>query len=216
MAKQLKLRRGTTAQHSTFTGASGEVTVDTDKKTLVVHDGTTAGGTPVLSAAAGAVGTANIANNSVTAAKLASGAARANFGAGAVLQVVSVEYGTSMSTSSTTAVDTGLSASITPTSATSKILVLVSQSITPPTVGSNSYGVVQIVRNSSLIAADNRVNNNTQFLHTTWSYCILDSPATTSATTYKTRISTGNAGYAIEAQHANLRPSQITLMEIAA
>ena len=47
MASQLKLRRGTTAQHSTFTGASGEVTVDTTKKTLVVHDGVTAGGIPL-------------------------------------------------------------------------------------------------------------------------------------------------------------------------
>lgn len=47
MAKLLKIRRGTTAQHSTFTGAAGEVTMDTDKKTLVAHDGTTAGGTPM-------------------------------------------------------------------------------------------------------------------------------------------------------------------------
>jgi hypothetical protein len=44
MAKQLQLRRGTTTQHSTFTGAAGEVTVDTDKDTIVVHDGSTAGG----------------------------------------------------------------------------------------------------------------------------------------------------------------------------
>jgi len=41
---EVKLRRGTTAQHSTFTGAEGEVTVDTDKDTVIVHDGTTAGG----------------------------------------------------------------------------------------------------------------------------------------------------------------------------
>lgn len=75
MAKQLKLRRGTTAQHSTFTGASGEVTVDTSKKTLVVHDGTTAGGNPVLSAAAGAVGATNLAASAVTQAKLAAGVA---------------------------------------------------------------------------------------------------------------------------------------------
>lgn len=47
MAKLLKIRRGTTAQHSTFTGAAGEVTMDTDKKTLVAHDGTTPGGTPL-------------------------------------------------------------------------------------------------------------------------------------------------------------------------
>ena len=48
MAKQLQLRQGTTTEHNTFTGAVGEVTVDTTKKTLVVHDGVTAGGTPLL------------------------------------------------------------------------------------------------------------------------------------------------------------------------
>jgi hypothetical protein len=47
MPKQVRLRRGTTAQHATFTGADGEVTFDTDKKCLVVHDGVTAGGKPV-------------------------------------------------------------------------------------------------------------------------------------------------------------------------
>ena len=41
---EVKLRRGTTSQHSSFTGAEGEVTVDTDLDTLRVHDGTTAGG----------------------------------------------------------------------------------------------------------------------------------------------------------------------------
>jgi len=48
MAKLLKLRRGTTTQHSSFTGAEGECTVDTTKDTLVVHDGSTAGGRPLL------------------------------------------------------------------------------------------------------------------------------------------------------------------------
>lgn len=45
---QVKLRRGTTAQHAGFTGAEGEVTVDTDKETLVVHDNATAGGHELL------------------------------------------------------------------------------------------------------------------------------------------------------------------------
>ncbi len=48
MAKLLKLRGGTTSQHSSFTGAEREVTVDTDKDTLVVHDGSTAGGFPLI------------------------------------------------------------------------------------------------------------------------------------------------------------------------
>ena len=47
MAKLLKLRRGTTSKHSSFTGDEGEVTVDTDKETLVVHNGSSAAGFPL-------------------------------------------------------------------------------------------------------------------------------------------------------------------------
>lgn len=47
MATSLKLRRGTTAEHATFTGEVAEVTVDTTKDTVVVHDGATAGGIPL-------------------------------------------------------------------------------------------------------------------------------------------------------------------------
>ena len=47
MSKQVRLRRGTTAQHVTFTGADGEVTFDTSKKVLVLHDGVTPGGKPL-------------------------------------------------------------------------------------------------------------------------------------------------------------------------
>ncbi|MAK82580.1 tail fiber domain-containing protein [Phenylobacterium sp.] len=50
MAKLLKLRGGTTSQHSSFTGAEREVTVDTDKETLVVHNGSQAGGFPLARA----------------------------------------------------------------------------------------------------------------------------------------------------------------------
>lgn len=44
MAKQVQFRRGTTSQTASFTGATGEITVDTDKDCLIVHDGSTAGG----------------------------------------------------------------------------------------------------------------------------------------------------------------------------
>ncbi len=50
MAKQVKRRRGSTAEHDVFTGAVGEVTVDTDIQTLVVHDGILAGGYPLAKA----------------------------------------------------------------------------------------------------------------------------------------------------------------------
>ena len=50
MAKQVKRRRGSTAEHDVFTGAVGEITVDTDIKTAVVHDGALAGGYPLAKA----------------------------------------------------------------------------------------------------------------------------------------------------------------------
>ncbi len=48
MPTVLQLRRGTTAQSNAFTGAAGELSVDTDKDTVVVHDGSLAGGFPLL------------------------------------------------------------------------------------------------------------------------------------------------------------------------
>ena len=48
MSKRIQLRRGTATEHNAFTGAYGEVTVDTTNKTLRVHDGTTAGGTTLV------------------------------------------------------------------------------------------------------------------------------------------------------------------------
>ena len=47
MGRQVQMRGGTTLEHSTFTGAVREITVDTDKKTAVVHDGATVGGIPL-------------------------------------------------------------------------------------------------------------------------------------------------------------------------
>ena len=45
MSRQIQFRRGTADEHATFTGAEGEITVDTTNKTIRVHDGTTPGGT---------------------------------------------------------------------------------------------------------------------------------------------------------------------------
>jgi hypothetical protein len=48
MTTAIRRRRGTTAQHSTFIGLEGETTIDTDKEVVVVHDGTTQGGFPLM------------------------------------------------------------------------------------------------------------------------------------------------------------------------
>jgi len=60
----VQLRRGTTTEHNTFTGAEGEVTVDTDLDTLRVHDGSTAGGVRLAkhSELAGAAGNTDLGN----------------------------------------------------------------------------------------------------------------------------------------------------------
>ena len=78
MAKLLKLRRGTTSQHSSFTGAEGECTVDTDKDTLVVHDNSTAGGRALLREDLNNIGTgvitaAMMGANSVDSSELVDG-----------------------------------------------------------------------------------------------------------------------------------------------
>ena len=60
MAKQLQLRKGTDAEHSTFTGANGEVTVDTTNKTLRVHDGSTVGGIQLATLTGGSIPAAQL------------------------------------------------------------------------------------------------------------------------------------------------------------
>ena len=71
MSTQIQRRRGTTSDHSTFTGAGGELTIDTTKNTIVVHDGSTAGGFP-LAKESGLASTIN-ALTDVTVTSVASG-----------------------------------------------------------------------------------------------------------------------------------------------
>jgi len=79
MAKLLKLRRGTTTQHGSFTGAEGEVTIDTTKDTAVVHDGSTAGGTPLAKENMDNVSSTNIVNR-ISNSALAGVKVQPNFG----------------------------------------------------------------------------------------------------------------------------------------
>ena len=69
MADTLQLRGGTTSQNSSFTGSDREVTVDTTKKTLIVHDGSVAGGFPLMKEsggnAASSVGIGTGGNNAI-------------------------------------------------------------------------------------------------------------------------------------------------------
>ena len=96
MATAIQRRGGTTAEHANFTGLAREITVDTTKKTIVVHDGTTAGGIPLATeaalaavvAAATADITGVIAGNGLTGGA-DSGNANLNVGAGYGISVSS-------------------------------------------------------------------------------------------------------------------------------
>jgi hypothetical protein len=66
MVQGVQFRRGTTAQHAVFTGQPGEITVDSDKKIVVVHDGSAVGGYEVV----GAGTTQRITNKDVNATSL--------------------------------------------------------------------------------------------------------------------------------------------------
>ena len=146
------------------------------------------------------------------------GIAKASLPTGSVLQVVNATYSTQVSTTTTTYVDTGLTATITPTSATSKILVIVDHADVFKNTGNTGCGQ-QLLRGASILAIISKYaadNNSTVYgMVGGCGINYLDSPATTSATTYKTQINStqnvANAG--INFQNST---STITLMEIAA
>jgi hypothetical protein len=143
--------------------------------------------------------------------------------AGRVLQVVSGTYSTLTSFSSTSFTDTGLSLSITPSSSASKILVMVSQPVNFGRLSNAINGYYQLVRGSTAIFNGGRsfgmyANTATDFDNQSILNSIyLDSPATTSSTTYKTQAklsTTANSAIVLFQQDSAV--ASITLMEISA
>jgi hypothetical protein len=150
-------------------------------------------------------------NATVVATDLASGAARANFGAGTVLQVVPVNVTPAFSTTSNTFTNTGISASITPSSATSKIFI--ASTFLPNTQSGNMTMSTTVFRDSTQLAIDAaQYTASGGWLVTTCTINFVDSPNTTSAVTYniRARVSAGAGTISI------LNPASIVLMEIAA
>lgn len=159
----------------------------------------------------------------VPSGALASGAARANFGAGAVLQVVQVSTSTQTGTTGSSYVNaTNLAASITPSSSSSKILVLVDYSTYTQSDNSINMGVRVLRDGASAIWEDaaahiNNVNANVA-IGTRNSILKLDSPATTNSVTYQVQIkrtSVAGTGYAVYINGNTANTSTITLVEIA-
>ena len=136
---------------------------------------------------------------------------------GSVLQVVQGTLAGGVSTTSNTAVDTGLTATITPSSSNSKIFVIFNHPV-PVKQATNSDLNVNLVRNSTNIIVYNdslftpNISNN---YGTAIGGSILDSPATTSAVTYKTQFFNGQ-GTSLQVFACSSGTSTIILMEISA
>ena len=163
----------------------------------------------------GIVDTDMIAANAVTAPKR---------GTGAILQVVQIAYDTANNiTNASSYEDTGLQGSITPTSSSSKILVMVSQSfrLAANTNDTQNGGAIRILRGSTNISQKNAYElynsiaglSNTQFSYDVYNNQILDSPSTTSSVTYKTQAIVYGSGNSIYLQYGGR--SYLTLIEVA-
>ena len=167
-------------------------------------------------------------------------------GGGKVLQVVTAELSSQTSVASTTHADTGLTASITPTSASSKIFVEYNLNVWFQRTGNGNYqtdGSIQVLRGSTVILPPYSYGNSPQstgsgyghgdyhfssgangvilgtsvrFRH---GFRLIDSPNTTSSTTYKLQFAHGYGGtfYINKTDPASQTPkSNIILTEVAA
>ena len=140
--------------------------------------------------------------------------------AGSVLQVVQTSLSTTISTASSTYSDTGLTATITPKFSTSKILVMITLACCGKYSGNTSLALKVLRNGSSILNWDDGFgyNNTTAFIIAQGALNYLDSPATTSATTYKLQYaSQANVANAIiNDSNGTGASSFMTLMEIAA
>ena len=138
-------------------------------------------------------------------------------GAFRVLQVVSATTTTEVVSATATFVDTTLTATITPQATSSKILVLVNQNSNFKT--GNTAITERLMRGataiSTMVANGGLTSTGLDLNFGSVSTCFLDSPATTSATTYKTQFNNVVAVGTTVVQYAN-GMSTITLMEISA
>lgn len=201
-------------------GASGSVTITNSMATAIDAKGDLVVGTGADTFAKLAVG----ANNTVLTADSTTSTGlkwATPAGGGKVLQVVFASATTRVDSSTSTFVDTGLTATITPTLNTSQVLVIFSQGgIAKYT--NNAWLGLRLLRGATTIQSVTHIagktgtstENNIGSISNTY----LDSPATTSATTYKTQFNSGNnnTGVSVQNDDATISTSTITLLEIGA
>ena len=142
---------------------------------------------------------------------------------GKLLQAVTATTSTEHTNSGTTWADTGLTANITPSATSSKILILLSCTFHVESSQADAGGNIRLVRDSTTI--DNSDNQRAAYLYVNnagslqlnmvYSQHILDSPSTTSQITYKTQSRMHYGTHVIKTQSGS-KPSYITLIEVGA
>ena len=208
-------------------GTSGDITITNSMATAIDAKGDLIGGTGADTFARLAVGT----NGQVLTADSAEATglkwATAAGGGGKVLQVVSATTSSIADVLSTTFTDTNLTASITPTLATSKVLVLVSQNMGVYRVTSVAAAAMRLQRGATTVYDCSGTNNNSAmkigatgasetYMSGNFAISFLDSPATTSSTTYKTQGRCQTTANSASVSFQDGGTSSIILLEIGA
>jgi len=145
-------------------------------------------------------------------------------GGGKVLQVVSADITTLLSTTSTTYTDSNITANITPSATTSKVLAIVTMNFR---ADSSSGGEIivsgQLLRGATVIGTAGQIggyeiSSTASFnnFYQSASYTYLDSPSTTSSTTYKIQVKINSTANGRTLRMQSNGPSSITLLEIGA
>jgi len=209
MATTFQHRRGTTSQHSTFTGAVGEITVNTTKDVAVVHDGSTAGGFEMLRN--------NLSNLSIDGSSSSGNVIQSDgdgtysyksITEGKVLQVKSYTMTGPETFTSTSYTQSSLAVSITPSSTSSKIFVFGFANIGSIAIDGWEEFSMRLRRGTTDLSVGTHTGNqhtaqagglyaSGHHLHgvQSHSFAELDSPNTTSAITYNIAIRVSTSGY---------------------
>jgi hypothetical protein len=204
MTKEVQFRRGTTTQHSTFTGALAEVTVDTDLDVVVVHDGVTAGGQQMV----GRTATQTLTNKTLTSPVITGGSVNntpiggttRNSGAFTTLDANgNVILGS----------DTADTVTINGTVNSNLILGTGVQIQGPatlvidPAVTGNDTGTVQIKGNLEVLGTTTTIDSTTVTFNDP--LIVLGDGQSTSATVDTGGFTLGTTGISIQYDHANTR-----------